>query len=100
MSAKAILGIEIISAIQCIVANYYDLKMSDIIGPRRTAQIAWARQVAMFLAYQRTGLGQTIIGAAFNRHRDTVQWARETVEKLCSVDPKLAAQVKYLEAAL
>ena len=39
-----------VEGIQKIVADHFDIRVSDIVGPRRPKNIAWPRQVAMYLS--------------------------------------------------
>ncbi len=52
-----------VDAILSTVAEHYDLRVVDLTGRRRPARIALARQVAMYLTRQLTGLSLKEIGA-------------------------------------
>jgi chromosomal replication initiator protein len=54
-----------IDNIQRIVAHYYKIKTADLVGKRRTASIAKARHVAMFLARKFTQKSYPEIGSYF-----------------------------------
>lgn len=54
-----------VDAIQRVVATHYDLRVSDLTGPRRPSNIALARQVAMYLTRHLTRLPLIQIGQEF-----------------------------------
>ncbi len=79
------------------VAERYNLRMDDMTGKRRTANIAWPRQVAMFMSTRLTDLSLVAIGQAFGgRDHGTVIHARKTVEGRMEVDPKEKRAVESL----
>jgi chromosomal replication initiator protein len=65
--------------IQKIVADYFDLRMGDMTSTRRPANIAFPRQVAMYLCRQMTRHSLPSIGTAFSRNHATVMHACRTV---------------------
>lgn len=72
-----------IDNIQKTVAEYYKIKMSDILGPRRTRSIARPRQMAMALAKELTNHSYPEIGDSFGgRDHTTVLHACRNIEKL------------------
>lgn len=79
------------------VAERYSLTVADLTGKRRTAQIAWPRQIAMFLCTRLTDMSLVAIGGAFgDRDHGTVIHARKTVENRMEVEPKEKAAVEAL----
>lgn len=79
------------------VAEHYGLSLSEMTGKRRTANIAWPRQIAMFLCTRLTDLPLVAIGEAFGgRDHGTVIHARKTVEGRMEVDPKEKRVVESL----
>ncbi len=87
--------------IQKVVAEYFRLDVSDLTGPRRPADIAWARQLAMYLVRELLKAPYQEIGRAFG-HRDhgTVMHACRKVEARNQVDPKATADLSFLKRAL
>jgi chromosomal replication initiator protein len=68
--------IEIINA----VASYYKITVDEIVGNSRTAAIAMARQIAMYLCREMTNLSLPKIGQLFgNRDHTTVMYANRKV---------------------
>ncbi len=83
--------------VQRKVAEYYRINFADMTSKRRTASIAFARQVAMYLCTQLTGLSLVAIGDAFGgRDHGTVIHARKTVEGQMEVDSNVKRAVEYL----
>lgn len=81
------------------VAERYNLRMDEMTGKRRTANIAWPRQIAMFMSTRLTDLSLVAIGQAFGgRDHGTVIHARKTVEGRMEVDPKEKRAIEALLA--
>lgn len=86
-----------ISQIQKRVAEFYDIRLSDILGRKRPAQIALAHQVAMFFSRELTGSSYQEIGDAFGgRDHGTVIHACRSVEAKCRDLEKVRRQVDRL----
>lgn len=79
------------------VAEHYGLRVSDIRGSRRPANIAQPRQVAMYLTRRITNLSFPEMGREFNRDNSTVQHGVKRIEELIRSDPNLRAEVDLLE---
>ncbi|MFO1481927.1 MAG: chromosomal replication initiator protein DnaA [Verrucomicrobiaceae bacterium] len=72
-----------VDRVQRIVATHYDLRVSDLTGPRRPKNIAEARQVAMYLTRTLTKLPLIQIGDEFGgRDHGTVIHACKVVNNL------------------
>jgi chromosomal replication initiator protein len=90
-----------IDFIQKRVAEHFDIRLSDMVGKRRPENIAFPRQVAMFLARQMTDHSLTAIGEAFGgRDHGTVLHACRLVKDRMEVDPNVRQSVSYLEKLL
>ncbi len=90
-----------IEDIQRRVAEEFDIRLADINGRRRTANIAHPRQIAMYLARKHTESSLQDIGAAFGgRDHGTVIHAARAVEQRLSEDASLRELVCRLGAAL
>jgi chromosomal replication initiator protein len=71
-----------VQTIQRITAKYFEVSVESLRGKRRTSQVALARQVAMYLAKERTGLTLVEIGKRFgNRDHSTVIYALGRISK-------------------
>lgn len=81
-------------AILQMVAEDHDLKISDLLARRRTKQIAFARQLAMYLARKLTGHSYEEIGGYIGgRDHTTVLYAYEKVQKLLETDDNVRVVV-------
>ncbi|HOV14661.1 MAG TPA: chromosomal replication initiator protein DnaA [Spirochaetota bacterium] len=80
-----------------IVAEYYNLKSSDITGEKRTKSIALARQIAMYLSRKATRLSTTQIGTYFgDKEHGTVMHATKKIEDLNNSDQKIKGDIEIL----
>ena len=90
-----------IKTIQECVADEFQLRVADLNGRRRTANIAHPRQLAMFLARHHTGCSLQDIGAAFGgRDHGTVIHATRTIEQKMQEDADLRSTVNRLLATM
>ena len=78
-----------VSEIQQMTANYYGLKVTDIMSVRRERKIARPRQLAMYLAKTMTPLSLPEIGSQFGRDHTTIIHAVKTIENLLMRDSQL-----------
>ena len=80
------------------VAMVYDIEKELIGHPTRgRSRVAFARQVAMYLAHVTFGLTLTTVGRAFGRDRTTVSHACALVEDARD-DPEFDRTLELLEA--
>jgi chromosomal replication initiator protein len=87
-----------IEIIQKRVAEYFDLRLADMTSKRRPENIAFPRQIAMYLARQLTDSSLNTIGEAFGgRDHGTVLHACRQVKDRMEVDPNVRQVVQYLE---
>lgn len=83
------------------VADHYNLRLTDILSPRRARSVARPRQVAMFLAKRLTSKSLPEIGRRFGgRDHTTVIHAVKKVEELRSIDNQIAEDVELLRRML
>jgi chromosomal replication initiator protein len=76
------------------VARHYGLKVGEIKSKSNAKQIAFPRQVAMFLCKQLTELSYPEIGRQFNdKHHSTVMYSVEKIAQLRTSDPELARTI-------
>ena len=79
------------------VARHYGLKVNEIKSRNNSKQIAFPRQVAMYLCKQLTDLSYPDIGKLFNnKHHSTVMYSVEKIETLRSSDPDLDRTLETL----
>ncbi|MFS8664274.1 MAG: chromosomal replication initiator protein DnaA [Limnochordales bacterium] len=90
-----------IAAIQQCVARYFGLRTSDLISKSRSRNIAFPRQIAMYLARILTDASLPAIGEEFGgRDHTTVLHACEKIKAQLATDPSLAATLKELQAQI
>ena len=86
-----------IENIQKKVVDYYHLRMADMQSRRRPANIAFPRQVAMYLSRLLTDHSLQEIGDAFGgRDHGTVIHACKTVENIMDQDESVKRSVEHL----
>jgi chromosomal replication initiator protein len=89
-----------IADIQRRVAEEFNIRVADINGRRRTANIAHPRQLAMYLSRRCTQNSLQDIGAAFGgRDHGTVIHAAKTIEDKMAEDSKLRELVDRLSCS-
>jgi chromosomal replication initiator protein len=87
--------------IQKTVADFYRIKLVDLLSKKRTRIIARPRQIAMCLARELTQLSLPEIGNAFGgRDHSTVLHACKTIENLKNSDAILNADFNLLNQTL
>ena len=83
------------------VGAYYDVSVADILSKKRKKNIAYARQVAMFLTRELTGSSFPKIGEAFSgRDHTTIMHGCEKIEKELKESAELKKAVNDLKQAL
>jgi chromosomal replication initiator protein len=90
-----------IEEIQRKVAEYYNIRLSDMSSPRRARAVARPRQIAMWLAKQLTQRSLPEIGRKFgNRDHTTVMHAVTRIGELMARDAAFAEDVELLHRML
>jgi chromosomal replication initiator protein len=86
-----------VDQIQKKVSDYYQLRFSELIGRRRTSNIVFPRQVAMYISRTLTSDPLKAIGDAFGgRDHGTVIHACKQVENMMEQDGSVKRAVDYL----
>lgn len=90
-----------IDNIQRVVAEYYKIKISDVLSKRRSRSVARPRQVAMSLAKELTNHSLPEIGDAFGgRDHTTVLHACRKIKELQEEDADMREDLKNLQRSL
>jgi chromosomal replication initiator protein len=90
-----------IDEIQRKVADYYGLRLSDLLSERRSRDVARPRQIAMYLAKKLTPRSLPEIGRRFgNRDHTTVMHAVKKVDELRGKDSEIDSDVATLARLL
>ena len=89
-----------IEEIQRRVAEYYNIRFTDMHSARRARAVARPRQVAMYLAKQLTERSLPDIGRNFRRDHTTVMHAVRRIEHLLETDSSVGEDVTLLRRQL
>jgi len=80
------------------VARHYGLKVTEIKSRTNSKQIAFPRQVAMYLCKKLTDLSFPDIGRQFNdKHHSTVMYSVDKIEQLRATDPDLDRTLQTMQ---
>lgn len=84
--------------IQEIVANHYNIRVEDIRGSKKPKNIAFPRQISMYLCRKLLDISLPKIGESFGgRDHATVIYAISKIEKQMETDPALQKTLLQLE---
>jgi chromosomal replication initiator protein len=90
-----------VEEIQRKVSEHYNIRLSDMIGPKRVRTYARPRQVAMYLAKSMTSRSLPEIGRRFGgRDHTTVMHGVKRIEELKAIDGQMAEDLELLRRAL
>ncbi len=90
-----------VEEIQRKVAEYFNIRLSDMLGPKRTRTIARPRQVAMFLSKELTSRSLPEIGRRFGgRDHTTILHGVRKVEEMRASDSQLNEDIELLRRLL
>lgn len=90
-----------VEEIQRKVSDHYNIRLSDMIGPKRLRSYARPRQVAMYLCKQMTSRSLPEIGRRFGgRDHTTVMHGVKRIEELKISDGQIAEDLELLRRAL
>jgi len=94
-------GVITIEQIQKAVAAAYRLTVDQLISKSNSRQLAFPRQIAMYLCKKLTKHSYPEIGRAFGgKHHTTVIHSCEKIQTLCSSDSGLQRQISNLSVGL
>jgi chromosomal replication initiator protein len=83
--------------IQQVVANYFKLKQEELLAKKRTRNVAYPRQIAMYLCRELTDTSLPRIGEMFGgRDHTTVIHAHDKISRERNEDTKLSNILKEL----
>jgi chromosomal replication initiator protein len=90
-----------VEEIQRRVAEHYNIRLSDLVGPRRMRSFARPRQVAMWLAKALTSRSLPEIGKRFGgRDHTTIMHGVRKIEELRQTDSGIADDLELLRRSL
>lgn len=83
-----------------VACEHYGVTMEEMLSRNRLAHVAWARQVAIYMAMTTTRYKDLQVGAAFIRERTNIVYAVSAVKDRMSTDKAIKAEVEKLIASL
>ena len=90
-----------VEEIQRKVSDHYNIRLSDLVGPKRVRSYARPRQVAMYLAKTLTNRSLPDIGKRFGgRDHTTIMHGVRKIEELKATDSQIADDLELLRRAL
>ncbi|GFH40491.1 chromosomal replication initiator protein DnaA [Pseudolactococcus insecticola] len=89
------------SKIQEEVANFYKISVADMISKKRPKEIAYPRQIAMYLIRELTNKSLPAIGKEFGgRDHTTVMYAQSQISKKMKTDTQLQKEMDTIKSNL
>ncbi len=85
-----------INRILYAVGEKYGVEIEDLIGKKRTKEIAWARHVAIYVMREKTDMSLPAIGTEFGRDHTTVLSSHKIIEKEIAQNPSFAVEMNEL----
>ncbi|MDR1904670.1 MAG: chromosomal replication initiator protein DnaA [Treponema sp.] len=86
-----------IETIQRVVADYFSLSYNDLKGKKRTQNIVFPRQLAMYIAREITEYSTTELGQSFGgRDHTTVMHSCQKIEERIRSDPTMDSTIQNL----
>ena len=89
-----------IETVQRIVAEHYDIRLADMTSKQRTQNIAFPRQIAMYLSREMVGQSFPAIGRAFERDHATAIHAYRAISAKMRSDTDLRQTILSLQQRL
>lgn len=84
-----------ISQIQQLTADSFGISVEELLSHKRTAELSLARQIAMFVAREKTEESLQQIGISFNKKdHTTVLYACKKIEDLLKIDSRVKMVVE------
>ncbi|MBO4897955.1 MAG: chromosomal replication initiator protein DnaA [Clostridia bacterium] len=78
-------------------ASFYNIRKDDILGNRRTKEIAYARQICMYLFRELLGYSLLKVANYFGKDHTTVMYAVSKIEKEMKNDISFKTQIEVLK---
>lgn len=87
-----------VQSIQKIVANYFDISLSDIRGKKRTKSITFPRHIAMYLSREMTENSTTELGIEFGgKDHSTILNGYQKISERILAEPSLEVTITELK---
>lgn len=85
-----------VASIQKEVERYYKISHADLVGKKRSRNIAYARQVAMYLCRQMLDIPYNDIGKRFDRDHSSVMYSVGQVEEKINKSRELQEEIELI----
>ena len=85
-----------VASIQKEVERYYKISHADLVGKKRSRNIAYARQVAMYLCRQMLDIPYNDIGKRFDRDHSSVMYSVGQVEEKLTKSRELQEEIELI----
>lgn len=85
-----------INDIQKVVERYFNISHTDLVGKKRSANITYARQIAIYLCRTMIDIPFNSIGVEFNRDHTTVMYSVNSVEEKIKDNRELNEELEIL----
>ena len=86
-----------IEHIQKVIAEYFSITRSDLVGKKRTKTINFPRQLAIYIIRLLTNYSFTEIGLEFGgRDHSTIMYANEQIYKRLQIDPSFEKTINLM----
>lgn len=86
-----------VQTVQTVIEDEFDVTHEELVGPRRNANIAKARHIAIYLAIEMCDMTTSAVGAEFGgRNHSTVSTSYKKVQKMIQEDRGFTDDLKAL----
>lgn len=79
-----------------VVSTKYGVSKEDLLGKKRTKEVAMARHIAIYLLRKKTDMSLPAIGAEFGRDHTTILSSCGVIEREITENPAFAAEINDL----
>lgn len=85
-----------IDIIQKVVADNYNISVSELKGKKKDKKFAFPRQIAIYIIREITEMAYTEIGDEFGKDHSTIMHAYKSIEEKLKIDSNLEAKIQLL----
>lgn len=85
-----------IDIIQKVIADNYQISVSELKGKKKDKKYAFPRQIAIYIARKITEISYTELGNEFGKDHSTIMHNYEKIENQIKVDPNLESKIQIL----
>ncbi len=89
-----------VSDIQTAVERFYGISHAELVGRKRSANITYARQIAIYLCRTMIDIPFNTIGAEFNRDHSTIMYSYRSVEEKLKESRDVNEEIEVLRQEL